>query len=160
MQAPAENAAAETQSDAVPGVSDGAAQGLGNELFDHIPSQTSIPSHGLRAFVATDVGAQPAADAVCDSLVDEGSQPLFKPAPVSNAAAEHQTASAFLLHGQAGAEQAAGSSQVLQPADLPAAPGASLDKQSGAEQADPVPQPLQPSERLAKGREVVALMQQ
>lgn len=155
MQAPAENAAAETQSDAVPGVSDGAAQGLGNELFDHIPSQTSIPSHGLRAFVATDVGAQPAADAVCDSLVAP-----FQPAPVSNAAAEHQTASAFLLHGQAGAEQAAGSSQVLQPADLPAAPGASLDKQSGAEQADPVPQPLQPSERLAKGREVVALMQQ
>lgn len=162
LQEPAENAAehgaAQPQPDAVPAASDCAAHGLRATALHYIPPATGSPSHGLGAPVATIAGPQAAADAVCESLVDQGSQPLFEPAPVSNAAADDQTALANLLNDELDAEQAAGSSGALQPAAAPAASSAALDGQPGVEQAVPASQPLRPAERLAKGREVVALM--
>lgn len=162
LQEPAENAAehgaAQPQPDAVPAASDGAAHGLRDATVHYTPSATSSPSHGLEAPVATISGPQTASDAVCESLVDDASQPLFEPAPVSNAAADDQTALANLLNSELDAEQAAGSSDALQPAAAPAASSEALDGPPSVEQAVPAPLPLQPAERLAKGREVVALM--
>ena len=159
----AENGAAQLQSDAMPAAPGGAAHRLGDRALHDNASGSSSPPRGLGAPVATIAGPQAAADAVCESLVDEGSQPLFESAPISTAAAaaaDDQTALANSLNDQPDVKQAAGSSAVLQPAAAPAALREAPDEQPGAEQVAPVPQPLQPAERLAKGREVVALMQE
>ncbi|KAK9822617.1 hypothetical protein WJX74_010626 [Apatococcus lobatus] len=148
-----EDEAAHSQSDAAPVLTNGSAAGLRDRAF-HSEAAGAAPSmlsatHQQSALLAA---SHPTAAPHQAALP---SQPLGEPALVSAEAAEGQTASAGPLNGHPGAKQEASPLQPGQPAHV------------HAEQCNPAAaevalalHPLRPAERLAKGREVVALMQE
>ena len=126
-----EDGASQPQSDIAPAPSHGAAAGLGDRAFH---------------------------SRVADAAPSMSSPAVPSPAPAP-ARSDDQTASTSPLLGHSGAGQATDPLQHDQPAQQ-AAENKSSGEQPVAGQAAPAPQPLQPAERLAKGREVMALMQE